>query len=118
MLGVDDLSTVLTDIIEAQSRSYYVGLSLGVPPPVIDRIFITHSDPQDRLLHAVKYALEHTNPEPTWRAIADALKSPLVDLPRLAQTIEEKYCSQMQPTPAQGIVFHLSDVYTPRLAPF
>ena len=110
MLGVDDLSTVLTEIIEARSRSYYVGLGLGVPPPILESIRTTHVDQQDRLLHTVKYFLEHANPEPTWRAISDALKSPLVDLPRLAQTIEEKYCSKMQPTPAQGIVCHLSDV--------
>ena len=110
MLGVDDLSIVLTEIIEAQSHSHYLGLGLGVPPHVLESIDKTHADHQDRLLHVVKWFLKQVHPKPTWRAITNALKSPLVDLPRLAQTIEEKYCSQMQPTPAQGIVLHLSDV--------
>ena len=111
VLGVDDLSAVLTEIIEVQSHSYYVGLSLRVPAHALDSIRATHADQKDRLLHTVKYVLEQVHPKPTWRTIADALKSQLVNMPHLSQKIEEKYCSQMQPTAAQGIVLTLSDVF-------
>ena len=110
VLGVDDLSTVLTEIIKVQCHSYYVGLSLGVPSHVLDSIRATHADQKDRLLRTVKYVLEQVHPKPTWRTIADTLKSQLVNMPHLAQNIEEKYCNQMQPNPAQGIVLPLSDV--------
>ena len=90
-LGVDDLSEVLTELLEAQNRSYYLGLALKLPTYVLDAIHSPNANPQDCLRRVIEEFLRGVDPRPTWSAIAVALKNPSVKLPRLAEEIEAKY---------------------------
>ena len=90
---------VLENILKAQNHSQFIGLKLGVPKYVIDGILQTHSKPRDQLYDVIVEYLKQVEPGPTWRAIADVLKSPVIDLPHLAKKIENEHCS---PAPAQS----------------
>lgn len=91
-LEEDDLSTVLDDLLEAQTQSYYLGLALGLSGHVLKAIHASTANQQDRLCRVIETFLKGVNPRPTWSAIAIALKKPSVGLPRLAENIEQKYC--------------------------
>ena len=97
-----DLSTVLKEIYEARGHAYYVGLDLKLPTDVLDGIVSRYADDRDRLLHVIKEFLKRIDPKPTWRAIVDALKSPTVNMPQLAEKIEAKFCSSPKPDPETG----------------
>ena len=101
-LDPDDAMSVLEEILEAQTRARFIGLKLKLPKHVVDDIHTKYSDPQERLYNVIEEYLKQVEPTPTWRAIADALKSPLVNLPHLAKRIEEKYCSPVPAQPDQG----------------
>ena len=91
----------MTEIVEAQTQSRFIGLKLKVPNYIVEGIHQTYQQPKDRLYYIVLEFLKQVDPEPTWTAIADALKSPLVGFSRLAQKIERKYCSP--PPSTQGM---------------
>lgn len=86
---------MLEEIQEAQDRSYVLGLKLQLPQHVLDGIYEKHSEPRDRLLHILIEFTKHVEVKPTRRAIVDALKSPAVNLPRLAKIYEAAYLGEM-----------------------
>ena len=88
-LSLDNAATVLEELYEARNHSRFIGLKLGVPQHVIN---IEYSASHDRLYNVIVEYLKQVEPRPTWRAIVDMLKSPLVNLPHLAKKIEAKYC--------------------------
>ena len=92
-----DLETVLEAVYEARVKSYYLGLKLKVPEDVLDNIVSQHGEQEDRLLHVIKHFLKQIKPKPTWKAIVDALKSPMVGLPQLGEKIEAKFCAPSDP---------------------
>ena len=75
-------------ILEAHNKSYVLGLKLNLPLHVVDAIHTTHSQPEDRLLHVLIEFTKQIHPRPTWRVIVDALRSPAVGLPHLAEKVE------------------------------
>ena len=91
-LRPEDAMKVLEDILKAQNHSQFIGLKLEVPQHVVDGILKTHSEPRERLYNVIVEYLKQVEPGPTWRAIADALRSPLVNLPHLAKKIEDEHC--------------------------
>ena len=99
ILRSDDAAEVLEALVEAQNKARHIGLKLGVPQYIIDSILKEHSNSLDQLDHVVVNFLEQAEPRPTWRAIVNALRSPLVELPRLANKIETKFCP---PAPTQS----------------
>ena len=72
----------------AQNDSYELGLKLKLPTHCVVAIHSTHSKPRKRLLQVVMEFLQQVKPPPTWRTITDALKSPAVNHPHLAKTVE------------------------------
>ena len=88
MLSADDCVRVLEELLVAQNHARYIGLKLKVPQHVSDG---TYTQPRDHLYSVITEFLNQVEPKPTWRAIVDALMSTLVNLPQLAQKIEEKY---------------------------
>ena len=90
---------VLEEIIEAQNHSYMLGLKLKLPPHLVDSIKAQYSDPRDRLLHVLLEFMRQTEPRPTWRVIVDALKSPAVNLPHLAERVEAAHSPEPTATP-------------------
>ena len=97
-LGPNDVVSVLEEILEAKTHARFIGLKLKLPNHIVDGIHTKYSDPQERLYKIIEEYLKQVEPTPTWRAIADALKSPLVNLPHLVKRIEDNHCS---PVPAQ-----------------
>ena len=103
-LSTDDLADVMTEIVEAQNQSRYIGLKLKVTDYIVEGIHLTYQQPKDRLYYILLEFLKQVDPEPTWRAIADALKSKLVRLPQLAKKIEEQYCDRLPPTQSMHLL--------------
>ena len=87
-LTPDDAVNVLEEIIEAQNKSYALGLKLKLPLHVVDGIHSTNSQPHDRLLQVLIEFTKQVDPRPTWRAIVAALRSPAVNLLQLAMRVE------------------------------
>ena len=92
-----DLDTLVTELYEARTKWYFVGLKLKVPADVLDTIESESDDQAERLLRVLKAALKRVEPRLTWRAVVEALRSPTVGLQQLAKTIEAKYCPPAQP---------------------
>ena len=90
-LGPDDHNTVLSEIIDAKTKAYYLGLQLSLTTATVEGIRQQYSDPQDRLSQLLIEYLKKIDPPPTWKAIAHALRSTTVDIPYLAERIEKKY---------------------------
>ena len=97
-----DLVTILNEIYEARVRAHFVGLNLKVPTDVLESIRTRFDDDGDRLYYVIMEFLKQIDPKPTWRAIVDALKSPTVNMAKLAETIEAKFCSPPKPDTGRG----------------
>lgn len=78
---------MLEELLEAQNHSYTLGLRLGLSVADVERIHSKSSDSRERLLQIVVEFLKGVQPRPTWRVITEALRSPAVNLPALAQRI-------------------------------
>ena len=61
---------------------------MNVKPRDVEAIQATYQQPKDRLLHVIIAFLQQAEPRPTWRAIIEALKSPVVGLTALARILE------------------------------
>ena len=85
---------VLDEIIEAQNHSLVIGRHLKLPEHEIETIELTYKQPRDRLLRVLLEFLKQVDPPPTWRRIVDALRSPSVNLPKLAMRVENNHCPQ------------------------
>ena len=92
ILTPDDIERILKEILPAMNRSRYIGMALKIPEHIIQTIHDRYEDPQDRLSYILLEFLKQVEPRPTWRAIVDALKSPLVNCTYLAQEVEKSYC--------------------------
>ena len=59
--------------------------------------YVTHRSPEDCLSEMVKWWLNRVSPQPTWRAVIDALRSPAVGEMKLANQLQLKYCKPQLP---------------------
>ena len=91
ILASNDVSDMLDELLEAKNESRLFGLSLKLPLHVVEAIHSTHSLPKERLLQVLIEFTRQIDPKPTWRVIADALRSPAVNLPRLAEKVEKAH---------------------------
>ena len=80
--------SLLEELLPAQTHSYLLGLKLGLPVYTVDSICSTYQHLRDRLLHVLIAFLNQETPQPTWRLVVEALRSPAVDLPLLARKVE------------------------------
>ena len=102
-----DLGTLVTELYEARTKWYFVGLELKVPVNVLDTIESESNDEAKMFLRVLKTALERVEPLLTWKAVVEALRSRTVGLEVLAETIEAKYCPPAQaPDTDKGTVLH------------
>ena len=92
-LTSDDAVNVLEEILEAQNQSYVLGLKLKLPLHVVDAIHSTNPQPRHRLLQVLIEFTKQLDPRPTWRAIVDALRNPVINLPQLAMRVERAHFS-------------------------
>ncbi len=89
-LGPNDLVTVLTELCEVCAQWYYLGLVLNLTPDVLDAIKGPFKSDKDCLRDVVLRWLKTSGP--SWEALVQALRSPIVDTERLARHLEQKYC--------------------------
>ena len=92
------MSRLMGELIEAQTQAHYLGVALEIETRELESITSTHRQPKARLLHIIYAFLRQTEPRPTWSAVVEALKSPAVNLPRIANKIQEKYINRPAPT--------------------
>ena len=88
ILRDDDLAEVLRQLVKAKNKAYEIGLELKLPQYEVESIRDTYQDPQERLTRVIEKFLKQACPDPTWRVIVDALRSPLVNNAQLAKEIE------------------------------
>ena len=93
---------VLEELLPAQNQSYVLGLKMGLPLYAVDAIYERYAEPQARLLHILIAFLKQADPGPTWRVIVDALRSPAVNLPNLAERVEAAHFPN--PTATRDVV--------------
>ena len=95
-LTLDDLSTVVNELHEVRAKWYHLGVQLNMRPSDLDPIQIQClNNPDDCLLKLLSVWLTRTDPSPpSWERVADALSSPAIDRPTLAERIRRTYCSQ------------------------
>lgn len=120
MLKPNDAADVLEQVLEAQNQSVFFGLKLNIPLHIVEAIQSTHHQPKDRLLHVIIEFLKQVSPRPTWRVIINALRSPAVNLPQLANTVETAHFPDttairevvpITPSTPTGTLLHLLILY-------
>ena len=104
-LGEDAALHIVAEILAVQNHSDLLGRALNIPAHIVDAIHLQYSSSRDRLLHVIEEFLKQE--EPTWRAIIDALKSPVINFPRLAQKIERSHSSCQDVVQGIYIVFNI-----------
>ena len=87
-----DLSTVLNEIHDAQTRWYYIGIELKLDVSTLKAIEYKYSDSKDCLREVITEWLKAVHPKPTWRSLVRALQRPVVNESKLAAVLERKYC--------------------------
>ena len=96
LLTVNNLCEVLTELNGVRAKWRSLGVSLKVKESTLAAIGVQfHDIPNDCLREMLSHWLRQVNPRPCWIAIVAALRTPFVDEPQLAQTLEAKYCPGM-----------------------
>ena len=88
ILRESDAVNILEELTEAQNQAHLIGLTLNINPVDVIAILENYKQPMDRFLHIILKFLSQSQPPPTWRAIVNALKSPIVNLTALAKRVE------------------------------
>jgi hypothetical protein len=87
-LSINDLRDVLRAVWEARVKWFNIGLELGVSPGTLNAIKKNNSqDPDNCLTAMLEYWLNNGEPKPSWAAVANALKSPIVGYAQLAEEL-------------------------------
>ena len=79
---------IADELLEAQTRSFELGLKLKLEIHVLEAIHNEQISSKKCLLKVLAEFLKQTQPPPTWRVIIDALNSRVVNLPQLANRLE------------------------------
>ena len=88
-LTLDDLGLLLDELLNVQTKWYYLGLQLKVRVEILDRIREQFSDPRDQLQEMLKTWLT-TSDSTSWKSLTDALRSRSVGASQLANDLEAK----------------------------
>lgn len=89
-LEIKDMSDVLESVWEARTKWYNIGLKLGIAPDTLDSIESTSQNPDKCITTMIKNWLRDGKPKPTWKAIDEALRSPMVGYGQLADKLTIK----------------------------
>ena len=86
-LSPNDLRRVQDAIWEARAKWYNLGLGLNITPDTLDSIELANQQNPDRCFRAMLTKWLRKHQQPTWSALAEALRSPSVELTHLAEEI-------------------------------
>ena len=92
---------VWRELQQAQEKTFSLGLELKLPKPEVETIHSSYSKPTTRLLHVIIAFLKQAKPKPTWKIIVEALKSPTVNLPDVANKVKATHflCLKLEVPP-------------------
>ena len=88
ILTESDAVNILEELTEALGHANILGVMLCIKPVELEAISKMYQDPKERFYQIILAFLRQAEPRPTWRAIANALKSPIVNLTALAKRVE------------------------------
>ena len=86
-LTIHDLGDVLEAAWKARVKWYNIGLKLGISADNLDSIEATSQNPDKCFTTMIKDWLRNGRPTPSWAAVANALKSPMVGYAQLAEEL-------------------------------
>ena len=96
---MSDLADVQRKLYAVHAKWYDMGLELGLKVPTLDGIETKQkSDPCQCLREVLKEWLRGIDPLPTWRAVMQALKSPMLGYYQLAAHIQTELVRQSHRT--------------------
>ena len=85
------LNTVRNEIHDARTKWYDIGLELKVPEPTLKSKYV---DDKICLCEVIAMWLR-AGDNTTWESLVDALRTRVIDEPKLAVELETKYCSEI-----------------------
>ena len=88
ILTESDAVNILEELTDAQNHSHILGFIFSIKPVEVEAICKMYQDPKERLCQIILAFLRQAEPPPTWRAIVNALRSPVVNLTALAKRVE------------------------------
>ena len=104
------LHIVQNAIHGAQAKWYLIGVGLQVNVSTLDNIKSTCTTSSTECLCQVLIQwLKAIDPKPTWRALVDVLRTPVIDEKQLAADLAKQYCSCN--TESRGNDTYLADTY-------
>jgi len=109
-IGQEDLRNLHCELHPISYKWYSLGVQLQVPIGTLKCIESDCAKVSDCLLEMLTTWVKHSNPPPTWEALAEALESPPVGERTLAQQLRDKYCRggeevipHIHPTPGPSL---------------
>ena len=91
--SVPRLKDVVEELHEVKVKWRAIGIQLEVPSATLKMIAHTHkTDSEQAFADMIEEWLSQVDPEPSWSAIVDALRSRSVGEGHLASLIERKRC--------------------------
>ena len=88
------LKVLVNELHPIRASWYNIGLQLDIPHTTLDCFKQNYSDQKDLMHKMLKHWLDTLfDPPPTWEAVVAALKSPTMDMKKVADQLESKYCA-------------------------
>ena len=89
-MNICDLPKVQDAAWPARAKWYDIGLRLGMSADALDTIAKARlHQPEECFTDTIKVWLRNDDPRPTWKALADALRSPVVGYADLANNLSK-----------------------------
>ena len=93
-LTIKQLQAVYSEVKDARTKWYFIGMALGISPDDLDSIKVKcRENPEDCLTDTLKVFLKKNDPKATWAQLADALEDSSVGEGCLADQLRRKISS-------------------------
>ena len=87
-MNIHDLPKVQDAVWAARAKWYNIGLRLGMSADILDATAkACLHQPEECFTDTIKEWLRNDDPQPTWQALGDALRSPVVGYAHLAENL-------------------------------
>ena len=80
------------ELHDVRTKWLDIGVELKVKIPTLKSIEAKYDDPKDCLREVITEWLK-AGDHPIWKSLVDALKTRVIDEPKLAAELEARYCS-------------------------
>ena len=94
-LTSDDLAILVNELYEVRDKWYHLGVQLKVLVHDLKAIRTQYNNnPDNCLIEMLSHWLTMTPPPPTWQRVVDALNSPAIGKPNIAERIQKVHCTE------------------------